>query len=417
MIKVIKRDGSIVDYDASRFYNALIKCGISKKDAKFIEEEIDLDIKKQTHNVTVEFIQDLVEKNLMEYGFYDQAKAYILYRNDHHKQRIPYCQKPSESFVPEYTFCDEVADKQAIDWEWTHLENDPTEDVAGLISYATPQEMHGVIYASKILTTYEGFLGEEYWSGRFQRIFPRHEFRNAGLVLARMETQTHAKVYRKFNEALHLEVEGFYEEYKKDPALSERMKFIGRMINDPNDLLSLAAFSLLEGVSLFCIFAFFKHFQSNGKNQLPKTVANFNFSARDETLHSSFGASCYKVLRDESFLSKLHRKQLEDKIKLVANELREHEYAIIDNLLPKDNVSGISVLGLKAFVDSRVDFVFDNLQIDHLPRNYIPGLDSISSWFDKGIERYIYNDNFAKGGREYTRKFTANDFNWDENLL
>lgn len=36
----------------------------------------------------VEVIQDLVERALMEKGFYDTAKAYILYRKEHEKQRI-----------------------------------------------------------------------------------------------------------------------------------------------------------------------------------------------------------------------------------------------------------------------------------------------------------------------------------------
>jgi len=404
---VIKRDGSHQDFYLVKIHKVIEKTGICDTRLLTVSSLVLQKLNNFT-SVNVEKIQDFIEISLMECGFHMEAKNFIIYRHLHHKQRIPKCQQPTVSFVPEYPFCDEVADKQAIDWEWTHLENDPTDDVANLISYCTDTQMKAVVFTSKILTTYEGELGERYWSGRFQRIFPRHEFRNAGLVLARMETQTHAKVYRKFNAALDIEAPGFYEDCKIHPALKHRMEFIDDAVNSPNDLLSLGTFALLEGVSLFCIFAFYKNFQNNGNNLLPKFVSNINFSARDETLHAKFGADCYKVLLEESFLSKVELYILELEIVKIANQLRNHELLIIDEMFAHGELPGITRNGLKGFVDTRLNLVLKMLGIDQLFSNHT--YDEVSPWFNKGIDHYIYNDFFAKGGREYTRKFSPDDF-------
>jgi ribonucleoside-triphosphate reductase len=82
---VIKRNGKIVDFDKSRIEEAIFKANkdvqgrqkASVKLAKEIAKEIE-EIDK--NKLSVEEIQDAVEKKLMEADKYDLAKAYILYR-------------------------------------------------------------------------------------------------------------------------------------------------------------------------------------------------------------------------------------------------------------------------------------------------------------------------------------------------
>lgn len=414
MLTVVKRDGRREEQSRDKVRSAMVKAGVPYMDTEILSLFVR-DMFHGTSEIFVEDVQDAIETVLMTHGYPVEAKAFIIYRNNHHKARVPKCKQHSESFAPEYLWCDEYADKQGIDWEWTHLENDPTSDVSNLLAHATPSEIHAITYTSCAITHYEGKLGESYWAGRFQRIFSRHEFRNVGLVFARMESQVHAKVYRKFNDILGLEVPGFYESYKHSPALAARMKFIDDLVGSDDDLLSLAMFSLLEGVSLFCIFAFYKHFQRNGKKLLPKFVSNINFSARDEILHSQFGAQCYRTLRDESFLSEVDRKELEGRIIEGVYALLEHERLLIDEAIPKDDIQGITVNGLKGFVYARaVKGLTEGLGIQ-IPDgiSHWTYLDDISESFYNGVDRFIYNDNFAKGGREYTRKFSPDDFDQD----
>lgn len=85
MIKIIKRDGSIVDFDKNKIVIAIEK---AMKDVGEIYPRISTDIAFKIKNlfssiesnVDIETIQDLVEDSLIACGYVDVAKAYIKYR-------------------------------------------------------------------------------------------------------------------------------------------------------------------------------------------------------------------------------------------------------------------------------------------------------------------------------------------------
>lgn len=95
MYKVIKRDGSEVAFDASKIKNAMKKAfeGTGKPSDPSVLELLTLRVcsdfcdKIQNDTITVEEIQDSVEKVLSESGFFDVSKAYILYRKQREKVR------------------------------------------------------------------------------------------------------------------------------------------------------------------------------------------------------------------------------------------------------------------------------------------------------------------------------------------
>ena len=84
-MKIIKRDGTIVEYDPEKIRVAIGKANkeVSKKE-RATDEDIDNiiayieDLKKA--RILVEDIQDIIEKKLMEIGRYQLAKQYITYR-------------------------------------------------------------------------------------------------------------------------------------------------------------------------------------------------------------------------------------------------------------------------------------------------------------------------------------------------
>ena len=85
-MKVIKRDGRIVDYDRSKIIKAIEKANnevieekekASKEDIKIITNYIEKIDKKR---ILVEDMQDIIEQKLMEIGKYELAKKYIVYR-------------------------------------------------------------------------------------------------------------------------------------------------------------------------------------------------------------------------------------------------------------------------------------------------------------------------------------------------
>lgn len=83
MMKAIKRNGQEVEFDVNKINSAIEKAFKSQNkvaDSNVICSVIDELVATKKEIFAVEFIQDVVERNLMSYGYYDVAKAFILYR-------------------------------------------------------------------------------------------------------------------------------------------------------------------------------------------------------------------------------------------------------------------------------------------------------------------------------------------------
>ena len=84
-MKVIKRDGTVVDYNADKIRIAIQKAndqvyGREKVSKEKIEEIVKYIQNLGKKRILVEDIQDIVEEKLMEFGKYQLAKKYITYR-------------------------------------------------------------------------------------------------------------------------------------------------------------------------------------------------------------------------------------------------------------------------------------------------------------------------------------------------
>ncbi|MBR4798174.1 MAG: ribonucleoside triphosphate reductase, partial [Oscillospiraceae bacterium] len=95
MYKVQKRDGKAVDFDITKISGA-IRSAFEAQEKPYHPDIIDFLALKVTSDYTpkikdgliaVEDIQDSVEKVLVQAGYDDVAKAYILYRRQHEKLR------------------------------------------------------------------------------------------------------------------------------------------------------------------------------------------------------------------------------------------------------------------------------------------------------------------------------------------
>jgi ribonucleoside-triphosphate reductase len=92
---VRKRDGRLEPFDRERITNAIWKAakavgGKDREEPERLSDEVLEELKKRFGEdgvPTVEEIQDLVEKRLIEGGHAKTAKAYILYRKQHQDQR------------------------------------------------------------------------------------------------------------------------------------------------------------------------------------------------------------------------------------------------------------------------------------------------------------------------------------------
>ena len=133
MYRVVKRDGKVVDFDLKKISEAITKAfDACKKEYHpdvinllSLRVTSDFSSKVKDEKVTVEDIQDSVEKTLSEAGYPDVAKAYILYRKQREKARnISTTMLDYKKLVDSYV--------NAIDWR-VKENSTVTYSVGGLI--------------------------------------------------------------------------------------------------------------------------------------------------------------------------------------------------------------------------------------------------------------------------------------------
>ena len=95
MYRVMKRDGQIAEFNLEKISNAMIKA-FEAKETPYDRNMIDFMALKVTADfvpksidgfIQVEDIQDSAVRVLIQAGYADVARAYILYRQQRQKQR------------------------------------------------------------------------------------------------------------------------------------------------------------------------------------------------------------------------------------------------------------------------------------------------------------------------------------------
>lgn len=323
----------------------------------------------------------------------------------------PKIKTPTESYTnKDYPEAIDFAEKQNSVF-WLHNEVKVEKDKQDLLVNVIPSEKHGVISVSKLFTRYELFIGEEYWGDVIAKRYPRPEIVRMASAFAFFELNVHAPFYAKLNEELGIATDEFYTSYVNDPVLADRMAFIEEMLNSDDELISLAAFSMIEGAVLYSSFAFLKHFQSNGKNKMMNLVRGINFSVRDENLHAMAGAWLFKKVQEELGLNDWAKAALNARIKAIAQKVYEHECRIIDMIFEMGEIPGINADDLRAFVRSRINICLVNLGIEPIfTREETEN--TIDKWFYKSINDFQFNDFFSGMGNQYNRNWEKTGFVW-----
>ena len=133
MYQVVKRDGKVVDFNIKKISDA-IKKAFEAQNRQYNDDIIDMLALKVTSDyepkivdgkIGVEDIQDSVEKILIDAGYADVAKCYILYRKNREKIRN------MKSTILDYK---EIVDSYVQNLDWRVKENSTVKySVGGLI--------------------------------------------------------------------------------------------------------------------------------------------------------------------------------------------------------------------------------------------------------------------------------------------
>lgn len=133
MYQVVKRDGAVVDFNISKISEAIGKAfeALNKQynpdiiDLLALKVTSDYEHKIENHKIDVEAIQDSVESVLIQAGYADVAKCYILYRRQREKIRN------MKSTILDYK---QIVDNYVKLTDWRVKENSTvTYSVGGLI--------------------------------------------------------------------------------------------------------------------------------------------------------------------------------------------------------------------------------------------------------------------------------------------
>lgn len=325
---------------------------------------------------------------------------------------MPKILTPTTSYVVHYPEAIKFCETQEGIF-WTANEIAVEKDIQDLRVNMTEAERHGVITTLKLFTLYELVAGNEYWLGKVKNTFQRPEIQRMAASFGYFELNVHAPFYNKINEVLNLNTEEFYNDYIKNPVLRDRMGFIDSLVNDPDDLVSLGCFSLIEGAVLYSSFAFLKHFQTKGKNKLLNVVRGINFSVRDENLHCVAGSWLYRTLRDEK-LRELpsYQSVIESGVERIIEASRtiyDHECQIVDMIFEKGDIEGITSEEMKTFIRGRINLCLSHLGIEQV---FDCKNDRVSEWFYDSINAISFNDFFSGVGNQYNRNWDQTGFTW-----
>ena len=310
-----------------------------------------------------------------------------------------------ETYVVEYPEAIEFAEKQMSVF-WPYYEIKVSKDVHDILTNLTEAERHGVITTLKLFTQYELIVGDEYWKRVGEMFHKPADIHRMTSTFSFFELGVHAPFYATINEALGLANDEFYTEYTRDEVLADRIKTLHNYADTrfpPRFLMMLA---LAEGVILYSSFAFLKHFQSQGKNKILNIVRGINFSSRDEAIHSDASAWLFRTYLQENGLTHEH---MVNEMRTMVDLVREHEYAIVDKIFEVGRIEGITDVQMKHFIDSRINLVLRNLGFAPM---FEVSYNPIATYFYDGINAFQFNDFFAGLGREYSRDWEEDSFEW-----
>ena len=87
-VNVIKRNGEEVVFDEEKIYNAIAKANqevdpihqMNTYQIRAVADNVTAQVSRSPHAVSVEDIQDLVERGIMEMRGYEVAQKYVRYR-------------------------------------------------------------------------------------------------------------------------------------------------------------------------------------------------------------------------------------------------------------------------------------------------------------------------------------------------
>lgn len=351
---------------------------------------------------TVEGVQDLVELSLMELGYLETAKAYIIYRAEHAKERERRLFKKRTNLKP-YEYPELIEYVEAIRHSyWLHTEFNYTSDIQDFHVNTTKAEKTAIKNSMLAIAQIEVAV-KTFWGDIYKRL-PKPEVGAVGFTFAESEVR-HMDAYSHLLEILNLN-----DEFKRVPdiaPLAERVSYLekvllrGRASDDREYAEAVLLFSLfIEHVSLFSQFLVIMSF--NKFRNLFKGISNaVEATSKEEQIHGLFGAEIINIMRHE------HPEWFDETSEKLVYEMCAEAYKaecdIVDWIFEDGELPFLSAATVKEFIKNRF-----NASLERIGLKPVFQIDkellAQTRWFDDEVIATKHVDFFDKRSINYNKR-------------
>lgn len=420
-----KRDGSMQDFSIEKIAYAVAKAfketGEGSPDAaklvavKVHEKTVAMCVQANTAEAgsalsqkcvdgypTVEEVQDLVEKALMELDFFETAKAYILYRNERKKMRERDIFKKRVNLKPyEYPELAEYVDAVRHSY-WIHTEFNFTSDIHDFKVNITEPEREAIKKAMLAIAQIEVAV-KTFWGDIYKKM-PKPEIGAVGFTFAESEVR-HMDAYSHLIEILGLNHE--FVNLTKVPVMQERINYLDKVVtlsrtNENREYAqAILLFSLfIEHVSLFSQFLIMMSF--NKHKNLFKGISNaVEATSKEEQIHGLFGIDIINLIRGE------HPEWFDDALKThvaaLCQEAYDAESNIVDWIFEAGELEFMPKATVKEFIKNRLNNSLKSIGFDP-----VFTIDEVileeTDWFDTEVIATKHVDFFQKRSINYNKR-------------
>lgn len=410
--KIIKRNGNFENYDIDKITRAIYKWlesvgNKNLKDAQKVAEKVDFYLNEECEKngectPSVEHIQDLVEKTLMELDFFDAAKSYILYRNEQIKSRKRDIFKPRINLKPyEYPELYEYVDAIRHSY-WLHTEFNFTSDVQDFKINVSEVERNAIQNTMLAIAQIEVAV-KTFWGNVYNKL-PKPEIGSVGDTFAESEVR-HMDAYSHLLEILWLNSD--FERIKEIPAIMERIEYLWEAtawaaINTPkNYTKNILLFSLfIEHVSLFSQFLIMMSF--NKYRNIFKWISNVvEATSKEEQIHWMFGIDIINILRNEH--PEWFDEEFIESIKKACLKSFEAEKWILDWIFEAGELDFMPKKTIIEFIKNRFNNSLASIWIEKIFEIDEAEVQK-TDWFDDEIMSTKHGDFFVKRSINYNKR-------------
>lgn len=409
---VIKRDATTKLFHLQKITDAIQKAMTAAKlggesDAALISKNVySALLERRALNdkyiPTVEEIQDLVETKLMESGFFDVAKRYILYRNQQtQKRKLNIFEKRINLKPYEYPALYEYVPAIRHSY-WIHTEFNFTSDIQDFKTRLSDIERSAIKNTMLAISQIEVAV-KNFWGDIYHRM-PKPEIGSVGATFAESEVRHH-DAYSHLLEILGLNEE--FQNLKKKPVIMMRVHYLETALknakSDDNKEYaeSILLFSLfIEHVSLFSQFLIIMAFNKY-KNML-KGISNVvEATSKEEQIHGDFGIDIIKIIKEEN--PEWFDEGYNSMIQEICREAFTAESRIVDWIFENGELDFLPKAVVNEFIKNRFNNSLESIGIEKI-FNVDQKLLAQTEWFDDEIIGTKHGDFFVKRSINYSKR-------------